>query len=307
MDFTLKTFKRLLTTIDRQNYVSQTFRDFIKHPAEKCVVMRHDVDRLPGNALTMAIIEREFGINSTYFFRKVKRVFDPMIIKKIVEMGHEIGYHYENLVNVGGSEEKKDRRQKEKQRSEKERSEEIQSQNPKALLESAIQDFEKNLKELRKIVPITTTCSHGSPLSRYDNKDLWKVYDYHDYGIIADLFFDVDYSKVLYLTDTGRRWDGERFNIRDRVNKETGERTQDSEVRRQEKETFSINKQINDLTGSFHSTYDIIEALENDLLPDQIMINTHPQRWTDNAIPWVKELVFQNVKNVIKKRVKEKR
>jgi len=156
-------------------------------------------------------------------------------------------------------------------------------------------------------VPITTTCSHGSPLSRYDNKDLWKVYDYHDYGIIADLFFDVDYSKVLYLTDTGRRWDGERFNIRDRVNKETGERTQDSEVRRQEKETFSINKQINDLTGSFHSTYDIIEALENDLLPDQIMINTHPQRWTDNAIPWVKELVFQNVKNVIKKRVKEKR
>jgi len=36
-------------------------------------------------------------------------------------------------------------------------------------------------------------------------------------------------------------------------------------------------------------------------LPDMIMINVHPQRWTDDYVPWVKELVAQNVKNVIKK------
>jgi hypothetical protein len=28
------------------------------------------------------------------------------------------------------------------------------------------------------------------------------------------------------------------------------------------------------------------------------MITTHPQRWTDRPVPWVKELVWQNVKNV---------
>jgi hypothetical protein len=37
------------------------------------------------------------------------------------------------------------------------------------------------------------------------------------------------------------------------------------------------------------------------VLPDKIMINTHPQRWDDRFGPWVKELVWQNVKNVIKR------
>jgi len=52
---------------------------------------------------------------------------------------------------------------------------------------------------------------------------------------------------------------------------------------------------------SFHSTFDIIEATRKGLLPDKIMINTHPQRWTDNHVAWAKELVWQNVKNVVKR------
>ncbi len=51
----------------------------------------------------------------------------------------------------------------------------------------------------------------------------------------------------------------------------------------------------------FRSTWDIIEAAERGLLPDKILLNTHPQRWTDNPLPWVKELVWQNFKNVVKK------
>jgi hypothetical protein len=35
-------------------------------------------------------------------------------------------------------------------------------------------------------------------------------------------------------------------------------------------------------------------------LPDKIMINTHPQRWEDRPLPWIKELVWQNVKNRVK-------
>ncbi len=30
------------------------------------------------------------------------------------------------------------------------------------------------------------------------------------------------------------------------------------------------------------------------------MINVHPQRWYDTPLPWVKELVWQNLKNVVK-------
>jgi hypothetical protein len=31
------------------------------------------------------------------------------------------------------------------------------------------------------------------------------------------------------------------------------------------------------------------------------MITIHPQRWNNNAYLWTKELVWQNVKNVVKR------
>jgi hypothetical protein len=37
----------------------------------------------------------------------------------------------------------------------------------------------------------------------------------------------------------------------------------------------------------FRHTWDIIKAAEKRLLPDKIMINVHPQRRTDQALPWV--------------------
>ena len=49
------------------------------------------------------------------------------------------------------------------------------------------------------------------------------------------------------------------------------------------------------------NTKDLIKKIENGELPDKIMINVHPQRWTDTPLPWVKELVWQNFKNVIKR------
>lgn len=59
-------------------------------------------------------------------------------------------------------------------------------------------------------------CMHGSPMSPYDSRDLWKQYNYKDFGIIGKPYFDIDFSKVLYLTDTGRRWDGEKVSVRDK-------------------------------------------------------------------------------------------
>lgn len=42
----------------------------------------------------------------------------------------------------------------------------------------------------------------------------------------------------------------------------------------------------------------MIKAIENGTFPEQAMITIHPQRWNDALIPWTKELVWQNVKNV---------
>ena len=50
----------------------------------------------------------------------------------------------------------------------------------------------------------------------------------------------------------------------------------------------------------FHKTSDIITAAEQNQLPDKIMMTFHPQRWTDKPVLWVRELVWQNVKNGVK-------
>ncbi len=67
-----------------------------------------------------------------------------------------------------------------------------------------------------------------------------------------------------------------------------------SEVRKQEKGFGDLR---------FHSTFDIIEGVEEGVFPERVMMTFHPQRWTDNPVEWTKELVWQNVKNVIKKRM----
>jgi len=46
---------------------------------------------------------------------------------------------------------------------------------------------------------------------------LGEKYDFRDYGIIAEPYFDVAFDEVFYLTDTGRRWDGDRVSVRDKI------------------------------------------------------------------------------------------
>jgi len=318
LDFTLKTYRSLLKALTSQNYIFKTFEQFIRDGSsdEKTIILRHDVDRLPDNALRVAELEKSLDVRASYYFRVVKQSFDAGIIKEIAGMGHEIGYHYENMATIsrqksgygiwdmGFGKKKAEGRKLKAERSEQKSGENNETlnpnpkiPNPEALFELAIEDFEKNLEKLRKICPIKTICMHGSPLSKYDSRDLWKVYDYRDFGIIGEPYFDVDFNEVLYLTDTGRRWDGERVSIRDKVSW--------SEARGQGsgEELSSISKPLtaNHSPNSLHSTFDIINAIEKGMLPDKIMINVHPQRWTDKFSPWLKELVFQNLKNIIKR------
>ena len=54
MDFTLSAYKQLISTLQFQGYSFQTLENFIQHPnKEKVVILRHDVDRLPGNSLKL--------------------------------------------------------------------------------------------------------------------------------------------------------------------------------------------------------------------------------------------------------------
>ena len=242
-DFTTRIYRKLLLELKVQGYIFQTFQDFLQNPAEKVVVIRHDVDDRKRNSLHFAYIENAFGIQTTYNFRILPKSFDPVIVDLIRNLGHEIGYHYEDLTLAKGDKNK------------------------------AIELFEKHLSELRHFYPVKTICMHGSPLSRFDNREIWNHYNYRDFGIIGEPYFDVDYNNVLYLTDTGRTWNNSKLSVRDKA---------------------PVNFDL-----SFKSTMEIIKRI--DQLPDRVMFNFHPQRWDDNPFRWMRELVYQNIKNVVKR------
>ena len=60
-DFTQKKYQELLHTLIGQNYEFQTFRDYLAAPKTKTIILRHDVDKRPANALTLAQIESKLG------------------------------------------------------------------------------------------------------------------------------------------------------------------------------------------------------------------------------------------------------
>ena len=188
MDFTLKIYRELVQSLLAAEYQFQTFEEFIRNPAGRAVVLRHDIDKLPGNALRMAQLEYDLGVRGSYYFRVIPSVWSPEVMRQIVELGHELGYHYEDLTIARGDH------------------------------EAAILHFKRQLKLFRRIYPVRTVCMHGSPLSRHDNRDLWETYDYRTFGIIAEPYFDIDFNQVFYATDTGRKWNHAGASIRDRVN-----------------------------------------------------------------------------------------
>jgi hypothetical protein len=244
MDFTIKTYISLLETIQCAGYCFQTFEQYLQNPLTKVVILRNDVDKKPEYALKIAQIQYQMGIKSTYYFRIGKKSFYDEIIKKIAELGHEIGYHYEDLSLARGD------------------------------FKKAKMLFEKNLDVLRKYYPVKTMCMHGSPLSKWDNRLLWDKINYKDYNILGEPYFDLDFNIVFYLTDTGRRWDSEKSNIRDKI---------------KTKSNIHIK-----------TTYELISYFKNKKLPETVMINIHPQRWNNTILAWVMELIQQNIKNAAK-------
>jgi hypothetical protein len=118
---------------------------------------------------------------------------------------------------------------------------------------------------------------HGSPRSKYDNKIIWEKYNYKDLGILGEPYLDLDFDEFAYFTDTSRRWNGQKYSVRDKV----------------------VSRKYGEMSRKFKTTQEIIDNIY--ILPNKVMFTIHPERWHDKALPWMKELVLQNLKNVIKR------
>ena len=274
-DFTLTIYDSLIQTLIKQGFSILAVEEFVTKSTGKLIILRHDVDSLPENSLKLAHIQARCGIKGTYYFRIVPQSYNRHIIKEINSLGHEIGYHYETMDTSLGD------------------------------IEKAYYEFCHNLDKIRQIVPIKTVCMHGSPFSKFDNRLIWRKYDYRELGITFEPYFDVNFAEVYYLTDTGRRWDGGEVSIRDKGlgirDRERGvEFYKDWKVKPESGSLMNMTQQSFNFQSKykFSSTSEIIMAADKKELPDKIMMTFHPQRWTDKPIPWLKELIWQNVKNV---------
>ncbi len=296
LDFTYTTLASLLETLSNRGFLFSTLHNYaVSFPTEaRVIILRHDVEDDYNKALTFARIEHRMGIMGSYYFRLFPVADNDRIISQIAALGHEIGYHYDDLSVCNGR------------------------------YEEAITRFNRNVAHLRQFGTVTTITMEGAPRSRFDNRMLWlgridkelkasehvpgnlKVegqlshnqrlpdffhqlpanhsklphYDYHDFGITAEPYFDLDFNQFFYLTDTGRCWDGWNVSVRDKVSQQV-EWVKQGLV--------------------FHSTAQIIRAANEGRLPDKIMMTFHPQRWTDNQVLWLKELILQRLKNVVKR------
>lgn len=234
LDFTLGKYQELCQVLG-EKYTVYTVSGYLSQkPEGNIAIMRHDVDRKIRNSLLMAEREYNMGISSSYYFR-YPYTFKPDIINKIRDLGHEIGYHYEVLSKTKGD------------------------------CKEAIARFQSELEEFRKICPIDTICMHGSPLSKYDNRDLWNLYDYHSYGISGEAFlsFEEKSDDFHYLTDTGRTWSGKR-SLRDVMKTTTG----------------------HDELVSLDSTDDLITWIQHSG-GKKLYLTVHPERWSASLGEWL--------------------
>ena len=196
------------------------------------VILSYDMMSIdpPHNVIPMARLEYNNGIKSTYFFRVRPKLFKPEIISKVMSLGHEIGYHYEVLDKARGDYQK------------------------------AIQIFENEWK-LFKTWNSVSICMHGNPLSKYINKDIWKKYDFSIFGVLGEAYISIDFSKVKYFTDTGRKWNSKQFSVKDKISEELIEIKNTDQLIN----LFKMNSR------------------------ERIYILTHPSKWNDSLLgTWTK-------------------
>ena len=100
-NFTYKDYTELLQFIGE----TRKFVTFTEYQSSQMngpiIILRHDIDYSPKYALTMANLEAELGIKSTYFFLFSSSFYNLLnedniqIARQIKELGHEIGLHYD--------------------------------------------------------------------------------------------------------------------------------------------------------------------------------------------------------------------
>lgn len=271
LDFTLKKYRELCSIITDLDYSVITLEEYftLRKLPEKFIILRHDVDDEPEYALTMAQLENVFNIKSTYYFRTVENVFKINLIEQIHNLGHEIGYHYEVLDEAKGN------------------------------YAMAINIFNENLVKFKGLCEIKTIAQHGSPLvgqlsatsisgiwniflnivkgnkvfTNWVNADIWKEYDFNEFGIVGEAYLSIDFKDVYYISDTGMSWNN-KYRMKDVINQNPPGF-----------DRFNIK-----------STNELIKMIKINKT-NRIYLLVHPDQWRDNLTDWIKWSILKYIRN----------
>lgn len=239
LDFSYNKYSDICKTISESDYDTLLMRDFFNGArSDRFLILRHDIDYTIYPAYDLAKLEYDHGIKSTYYVRYTKKVLNYNLIKKIEDMGHEIGYHYETMDKARGD------------------------------YAVAIKTFEQELDDMRKYCRIATIAMHGNPLSRLDNRDLWKKYNFRAFGILGEAYLSVNFNELTYLSDSGRSWDV-KYKVHDTI-------CQDHP-----RVSVKNTDRLMDLIKSGHI--------------DKLYVLTHPIHWSKSKPLWYREYIRQNV------------
>jgi hypothetical protein len=190
--FTFGAYADLLVACRHAGYEFLTVREYLSADAgelpERFVILRHDVDRKPENARDMAQLEADHGAASTYYFRTIPKTFRPAYIETIEELGHEVGYHYEDLDRADGD------------------------------ARRARKLFGAELAKLRTVATVDTVCMHGNPLTPHDNREMWNGSagdGFEAFDLLGEAYLSMDFTDVAYFSDTGRTWRDGALKVKD--------------------------------------------------------------------------------------------
>lgn len=91
----------LINTLRGAGYYFADYHNYVGF--SRCVILRHDIDNSIEKAITIAEMEYELGVKSTYFTLLRTDFYNPASkkglagLKRIQLLGHEIGLHFDEM------------------------------------------------------------------------------------------------------------------------------------------------------------------------------------------------------------------
>ena len=170
--FTFKGYIDLINTLKGTGYIFTDYHNYEGLP--RCVILRHDIDNSIDKAVTIAELEHDQGVTSTFFALLRTDFYNPASkkslagLKRIQSLGHEIGLHFDEMAYEQ--------------------------------VEDVVAAIKSEARILSEIIgnPITTVSMHRPSQKTLDgNYDLYPLVN--SYG---KTFF----NDFKYLSDSRRRW-----------------------------------------------------------------------------------------------------